>query len=253
MRIVSWNCNGAFRKKFESIDSLHADILIIQECEDPKRCKDSACQLWCSNYLWAGNNKNSGLGVFAKKDIVLNALNWDSQGLELFIPFSVNQLIFLAVWTKQANSPTFQYIGQLWKYLEIHKTKLADSESIVCGDFNSNQCWDKWDRWWNHSDVVNELAKLDIRSAYHFLNNIEQGKEITPTFYMHRNIKKPYHIDYAFASSTLLSAANFSIGSPKDWISLSDHMPIILDISDEYRHHVYPLHHAEQHRHKGSI
>lgn len=74
MRIVSWNCNGAFRKKFESIDSLHADILIIQECEDPKRCKDSACQLWCSNYLWAGNNKNSGLGVFAKKDIVLNAL-----------------------------------------------------------------------------------------------------------------------------------------------------------------------------------
>jgi exonuclease III len=66
MKIVSWNCNGAFRKKFESLDYLQADILIIQECEDPKKSKDTPYINWASNYLWVGNNKNSGLGVFAK-------------------------------------------------------------------------------------------------------------------------------------------------------------------------------------------
>lgn len=232
MRIVSWNCNGAFRKKFESLDYLQADILIIQECEDPQKSKDASYVNWASNHLWTGNNKNSGLGVFAKNNTTLKLLNWESLGLELFIPFLANdQLTMLAVWTKQANSPTFQYIGQLWKYLQAHQSKLPPSQSILCGDFNSNACWDKWDRWWNHSDVVKDLAELDIYSAYHLLNKIEQGKENTPTFYMNRNLTKPYHIDYAFASSTLLTSANLNIGESDEWISLSDHMPLIFDIN----------------------
>lgn len=231
MKIVSWNCNGAFRKKFESLDYLQADILIIQECENPDKSKDESYINWAGNYLWTGNNKNSGLGVFAKNNTSLQALDWEPSGLELFIPFLANDLTILGVWTKQANSPTFQYIGQLWKYLQAHQSKLPSSKSILCGDFNSNACWDKWDRWWNHSDVVKDLAEQDIYSAYHFLNKIEQGKEDAPTFYMHRNLAKPYHIDYAFASTALLSYAKFAIGVPDQWISLSDHMPIILDIN----------------------
>ncbi|MDD2833075.1 MAG: endonuclease/exonuclease/phosphatase family protein [Methylotenera sp.] len=232
MRVVSWNCNGAFRKKFGSLDYLQADILIIQECEDPQKSKDASYINWASNHLWTGNNKNSGLGVFAKNNTTLKLLNWESLGLELFIPFLANdQLTILAVWTKQANSPTFQYIGQLWKYLQAHQSKLSPSQAILCGDFNSNACWDKWDRWWNHSDVVKDLAKLNIYSAYHLLNKIEQGQENTPTFYMNRNLAKPYHIDYAFASSTLLTFANLNIGEPDEWLSLSDHMPLIFDIN----------------------
>lgn len=232
MRIVSWNCNGAFRKKFDFLDHLQADILIIQECEDPQRTKDLSYTNWASSYLWAGTNKNSGLGVFAKNETTLKLLNWESLGLELFIPFVANdKFTILAVWNKQANSPTFQYIGQLWKYLQAHQSKLQHSQTILCGDFNSNSCWDKWDRWWNHSDVVKDLAKLDIHSAYHLLNKIEQGKENIPTFYMNRNLAKPYHIDYAFASSTLLTSANLNIGKPDQWISLSDHMPLIFDIN----------------------
>ena len=37
MRIISWNCNGAFRNKINSILSLNGDIYVIQEAEDPKK------------------------------------------------------------------------------------------------------------------------------------------------------------------------------------------------------------------------
>ena len=34
MRIVTWNCNLSFAKKFEHLEYIDADILIIQECEN---------------------------------------------------------------------------------------------------------------------------------------------------------------------------------------------------------------------------
>ena len=231
MKIVTWNCNGAFRKKFEHLSHINADIYVIQECEDPEKCKDQSYKNWASNFLWIGNNKNSGLGVYAKEGFLLKKLDWESAGLQSFIPFTINnEFIVLAVWTKQANSPTFQYIGQMWKYLQAHQSKLSSSKSIICGDFNSNTCWDKGDRWWNHTDVVNDLIKIDIHSIYHSLNKLEQGKEVRPTFYLHRKLEKSYHIDYAFASSSLLPSANLEIGKFNEWISFSDHMPVIFEV-----------------------
>ena len=235
MKIVTWNCNGAFRKKFHSLINYQADIYIIQECENPIESKDSEYQIWANNYLWIGDTKNKGLGIFAKPEIILEKLDWTNKfknhSVKYFLPCKVNNdFDLLAVWTHRNNSPNFGYIGQLWKYLQVNKTKLDNT--LIVGDFNSNTIWDEWDRWWNHSDVVKELKEFGIESFYHKVIGEQHGKESKPTLYFQRNIYKPYHIDYIFGPIELVKLIKvFEIGTPEKWLELSDHMPIFCEFS----------------------
>ena len=233
MKLISWNCNGAFRNKKYLFDEYEHDILVIQECENPSKLKEYESSN--NNYLWIGNNKNKGLGIFCKNNISLKRLEWSdintkykNEQLESFLPCLINdEIIIIGVWTKKANSEVFGYIGQFWKYLQLHKDKLIDKKVIIVGDFNSNAIWDKWDRWWNHTNVVDELHEIGIKSLYHIINKEEQGKETKPTFYLQRKLEKPYHIDYIFLSNNLIDDfVEIEIGAIEKWLNYSDHLPI---------------------------
>jgi exonuclease III len=235
VKIITWNCNGALRKKFTHLLNLNADIYVVQECENPAEIADKEYKKWAGNYLWIGDSKNKGLGIFANNNIEISKLTWSNSYkdhiLKHFLPCSVNGAFdLLAVWTHQNNSPNFGYIGQFWKYLQINKEKFKNT--IIIGDFNSNTVWDEWDRWWNHSDVVKELQEIGLESLYHKFNNELQGKESQPTFYLHRKMTKPYHIDYCFAPIKISEKLkDFKIGKYDDWKHLSDHLPIIITLS----------------------
>nr|WP_288834706.1 endonuclease/exonuclease/phosphatase family protein [uncultured Flavobacterium sp.] len=236
MKIVTWNCNGALRKKFEHLKSLNADIYIIQECENPFEVKHTEYFNWANNHLWIGDNKNKGVGIFATPNIELQKLDWSDNfkghRVKYFLPCSVNnEFELLAVWAHSNNSPTFGYIGQFWKYLQVNKRCFG--KSLIVGDLNSNKIWDKWDRWWNHSDVIKELDDIGIESFYHKFYNEEQGKESLPTFFLHRNLEKPYHIDYIFGSKYFSSnLKNIEIGNIEKWLEISDHLPVICQFSE---------------------
>ena len=235
MKIISWNCNGALRKKFDNLLDLNADILIIQECENPSESNHEKYIEWAENYLWIGDSKNKGIGVFTKKNIELNKLNWSPEfkdhSVKHFLPCSINnEFNLLAIWTHNNNSPTFGYIGQFWKYLQVNKKYFKNI--LIAGDLNSNAIWDKWDRWWNHTDVVNELKDLNIESFYHKLKNEEQGKESLPTFFLQRKLEKPYHIDYIFGSKEFSNClTKLEIGETDKWLEISDHLPIICEFN----------------------
>ncbi len=248
MKIVTWNCNGALRKKTEELDALNADVYIVQECEDPAQ-STSAFKSWAGDYLWTGTSKHKGLGVFPKNGNKVRstdwhgtftqpgianssqATQWTTDDLKLFSPFILNdEYQVLGVWTKADGAKVFRYIGQLWKYLQIHKNQLRRDKTLLLGDFNSNRIWDKPDRWWNHSDVVEELAAIGLQSVYHLQTSEPQGQESTPTFFLQRNLDKAYHIDYVFASDEILDRCKVEIGDSNLWLSVSDHMPVTLDI-----------------------
>lgn len=233
MKIVTWNCNGALRKKFENLLNLNADLYIIQECEKPEETQHKEYINWAKNHLWIGNTRNKGLGIFAADYISIKPLNWSNiykdHTVKHFLPCLINNdFELLGVWTHQNNSPNFGYIGQLWKYLQVNKHNL--NKTIIAGDLNSNVIWDEWDRWWNHSDVVKELGELGIESLYHKFTNEEQGKETNPTFFLQRKLEKPYHIDYIFSSQEFSNKlTKLKIGKIDTWLKLSDHLPIICE------------------------
>lgn len=248
MRIITWNCNGAFRKKCTELDALDADILVIQECEDPSQ-STKEYEKWAGDYLWVGESKSRGIGVFAKNGNSITqikwngifeisclksssaSLTWETKSLRLFLPFSINNSVqALGVWTKGSESEAFGYMGQFWKYLQIHRNDLSKENQIILGDFNSNKVWDKADRWWSHTDVVNELEDIGIKSLYHHKFKENQGSESNPTFFLHRKETKPYHIDYAFVSEKYLDS-NIMIGERSKWLELSDHLPIIVELN----------------------
>jgi len=248
MKIVTWNCNGALRNKTEALDTLNADVYVVQECENPS-LSTSKFQEWAGDYLWMGTSKHKGLGVFPKKGNTVQASqwqgtfshsgvinsnpssSWSTDDLKLFLPFILNDKYqVLGVWTKAEGSKVFRYIGQLWKYLQIHRDQLKRSNTILLGDFNSNRMWDKPDRWWNHSDVVEELAAINLESLYHQQTLQAQGQETSPTFFLQRNLEKAYHIDYVFVSQNLMSSCHLQIGNQEQWLGFSDHMPLTLSI-----------------------
>lgn len=230
MKIVTWNCNGAFRNKFQLFDFFNPDLLIIQECENPE-ISDGVYKDWAKNYIWIGENKNRGMAIFAKEQIKLNKLNWSDESLKLFLPCRVmDNFNILAVWTKKSDSGNYDYIGQFWKYLQINETHIKTDYILICGDFNSNVIWDKSGREWNHSEVVKKLNSIQIESIYHKITNENQGKESAPTLYMQRNLDKPYHIDYIFSSINLFNKDSFlEVGKSEIWLKYSDHMPIFFE------------------------
>jgi hypothetical protein len=155
----------------------------------------------------------------------------DANGLKTFLPCKIDGAVFLlGVWTQKTDSHDFRYIGQLWKYLNLHKETLRINDSVVIGDFNSNAIWDKKHAAASHTHVVGQLSEVGLYSLYHYVQSTSHGKEPDPTFYLYRNRQKPYHIDYAFLPKDWLPGSTIDIGHHEAWSKYSDHMPVRVKI-----------------------
>src|SRR5262245_23108705 len=104
MRIISWNCNGAFRNKLRLISELNPDILIIQECEDLRRIEFDIFSKPIHEAHWfGGENKSKGLGFFILHEGISSLpVMWGIEE-DLVVPkvicYNDQKILLFSIWT----------------------------------------------------------------------------------------------------------------------------------------------------------
>ena len=236
MKIIEWNCQGAFRKKNETIVSLKPDILVVPECENEEKLQFETLTPRPHDFLWYGDNANKGLGIFSYSDYKLELLEEYNPYFKYIVPIRVTNneksFVLVAVWTvPNIDNKDAKYIGQLFLAIEHYSHIFENEDIIMIGDFNSNADLDPNNKVGTHLNVVQRLKEMKITSLYHEKTKQSQGEEKSPTFFLQRNKSKPFHIDYCFVSEKFLKGEiTFTVGKVADWINISDHMPLIVDI-----------------------
>jgi len=236
MRIIGWNCQGGFRGKTEKILALNPDIVVVPECENEEKLKFGSLTPKPNDFIWYGDTQNKGIGIFSYSDHKLELLKLYNPDFKYILPIKVTKdnrsFILLAIWTVPNNdNKEAKYIGQVKLALDYYKDILDNNNTVIIGDFNSNKTLDKNNRVGTHTDVVNKLKESKILSLYHITTGQEQGAEETPTFFWRRKRQDSFHLDYCFVSEDILANKFcFTVGNADDWLSSSDHMPIIADI-----------------------
>ena len=102
MRLIEWNCQGAFSKKNERILSLRPDILIVPECESAEKLKFGKLTPEPNSFVWRGDSPNKGLGVFSYSNYKLELLDCFNPKFRYILPIKVSdgetEFILFAIW-----------------------------------------------------------------------------------------------------------------------------------------------------------
>ena len=236
MKILCWNSEGSLIDKEEAIISLNPDIAIIPESEYLRNINSDKYHLKAKQHLWfPRGERNKVLSVLIYGNYKMDVYDYFKKEYKIIVPLSITgktTFDLYAIYANNPEDPDNQYIEQVLKAINHYHDKLNDNCMLI-GDFNSNIIFDKTYNNTYHSQVIELLNKKHIYSCYHSYFKEEPGKETMPTLYMQKKEGRPYHIDYCFASETYIKRIKgITIGKYKDWIHLSDHMPIIFEFSD---------------------
>jgi len=235
LKVISWNCNMAFRKKLEVISEENPDILIIPESENPKKFKLKEGVRKPEYAFWYGENPNKGIGIYTYNKYKINILKDHNPEFRFIVPLLIShqeiEFILLAIWCQKPEKGD-NYGIHTWNAIKYYSELLKNDKIIIAGDFNSSSIWDKPNREANHTNIVNYLSDKGIVSTYHKFYNEEQGKEKIATLFLHRKYNRPYHIDFCFASKYFIQRIiNVEVGNYEKWTNYSDHNPIMVDFN----------------------
>lgn len=227
----------ALHSKVERLMELRPDIAIIPESARPEIVKKKNKQFNYFDACWIGYNDHKGLGVYSFTDLKLNIDTSYNPQFELFVPLEVSgngyNFNLIGVWAfnyRPKNSQMKDHASTQF-VLRHYKKFIKKQPTIIVGDFNNNVIWDKTGKENNFQSAADSLKQLNLVSVYHSKEKIDFGKELHPTLIWRKNPETTYHIDYCFAPDDCISdKLNVEIGSPGNWLSDSDHVPLIVDI-----------------------
>jgi len=235
MRIITWNCNKAFRNKVNLISKLNPDVAVIQECENINDLIFDDDRQPYNKFHYGLNNK-IGIGLLSYTSYKFNPMNLEDTYLKLDLGIQCTvegplSFQMLGLWTgPHPDNDRIHYVHSVTTFLEKYSEWVKQNNTIILGDFNSNLTYDVKNRK-SHETMVQMMEDAGLCSAYHYFFKEEQGKETRPTFYFHKKNESTQHIDHIFIPKALAERIkNIEIGSYDEWGSYSDHVPFIMDI-----------------------
>jgi len=234
LKLLTWNCQGAFRKKYPLIAGLAPDLAVIQECECPERIPWKLGKPPAA-FLWFGEGLNKGLGVFSWTNLTFQAVENYDASLRFCVPIRVTapyQFQLIAVWTKDdKRMSSHSYSGQLYGALGAYREFIQAADTVVIGDYNSSKRTTPKNRLGNHATLALDLSDLWLVSAYHQFYFEKQGQEKRWTYFRGRKLDRPAHIDYVYIPSRWTRRlSNVQVGDPHGWLEHSDHCPVIVEV-----------------------
>lgn len=237
MKLITWNCQGAFRKKAQQLNSLQPTIAVIQECESPLKLRFQGDLRLPTDFVWQGDNPDKGVGVFAYGDLQLAIDPSYDPTIRHCIPVRIQgeyNLNLLAIWAMGHKEKARSYIGQVYYAVQRYADFIRERATILVGDFNSNAIWDRERAISNHSGVVKALAVANMASAYHEYFGETPGQENQNTYFHHRSPHQGYHLDYCFVPTAWLPRLQAVDVSPfTPWCAYSDHTPLVVEFTEE--------------------
>lgn len=232
MRFMTWNCQvGGFRRKAALVAPFRPDVLVIAEMErlDGALLLDGDVQPTFA-HRWCIPGARRGLGVLSYTGASIEPLDVEDDAAFGFHRMLVSRpegiLQVVAVWTSATSERSTTY-RQAHEGLVRHAAWIRQRPTIMLGDFNNNATYEKGRPW---ADLAALCESLGLVSAYHQFSGEEPGRESQATYFHHRKVTSPWHVDYCFVPSTSVSSLNVSVGRPEEWLGHSDHVALVVDI-----------------------
>jgi endonuclease/exonuclease/phosphatase family protein len=219
----------ALARKAPRVLALDPDLVVVQECASSAEL-DGLVRVG-----WAGRSTSKGLGVFARPSLgaAIAAEFWDPTR-EWFLPVRLNtsKLNILAAWAMHHRG--LEDRPKKWRLhaaMEHYRDFLSTGHSLLIGDLNDNVTWDTAG-YPSFTTLSTLLGTMGLTNLYHARTGEPAGSESRGSFYFYRRAERPYLIDHAYwPASQLPRVLQFSVGEPEDWLDVSDHTPLILDLS----------------------
>ncbi|HEY9076588.1 MAG TPA: endonuclease/exonuclease/phosphatase family protein [Anaerolineaceae bacterium] len=233
MNILTWNCQGAFRKKYPLIATFKPDLAVIQECETLEKITWKH-GMQPGQSLWFGDKPTKGVGIFSWTTCWFQVHESYDPAIRYCIPLEITAPISfraIAVWAMDDPKDRFSYSAQVYQAIGRYREFILGGDTIVLGDFNSNARTTPSSRIGNYTTLNNNLYDLWLSSAYHIHTLEKQGKERRATYYQGRKLEHGRHIDYIYVPNRWLRGLkSVAIGNPQEWLEHSDHCPVQVEI-----------------------
>jgi exodeoxyribonuclease-3 len=206
MRLITWNCKGAFHRKHPFVAALRPDVLIVPECEKLPGIAQLLDSKPVRSFEWFGSNPRKGLAVVSYGDYALTVHPDYDPRHQWIAPLSVSgplPFVLFAVWTLPLGQRGGRYVRPLFEAFDSYGSLIQDSQVVWAGDFNASFVFDTPSRKYKFRDFVALLSRTGLHSLYHLHHMCDHGEEPDETFFLHHRADRGFHIDYVFASDGL--------------------------------------------------